>query len=305
MIIRRIPGATYEVGFHLTGNLYVVIEETIGDSPYQQISAYATTANGSLIIDLSDLGDYDRVLTITVYDDRGEHLAEETVEIVRPYAVPPEDMFLESELEDFWQKEAIARALIDTVTGGFYRTRRMVSYESPGGDFLALYGGIVKIHGAWLNGYKVYDAANPNSRSWFRISPDRASIIIDGYGNRRAGNDVNRRWSPSDYLGWTYESWTDHKSYYGGSFGYGNDYLFDVEVGYRAVPSDIALATNMLIDGGQCSDEYLNKWIIEYDTDQYRIKYDKSAFTGTGNRGVDMILAKYTNTGGRIGVGVL
>ena len=302
MIIRRVPGAVYETSFNLAGNLYVVIEETIGDSPYQQLTAYATETD-ALVVDLSDFADYDRVLTVSVYNGDGKLLEEQSIEIIRPYAVYDSESGLTE--EEFYEQEAIARTLIDTVTGGFYRTRRMVSYESPGGDFLALYGGIVKIHGAWLNGYKVYDAANPNSRSWFRISPDRASIIIDGYGNRRAGNDVNRRWSPSDYLGWTYESWTDHKSYDGGSFGYSNDYLFDVEVGYRAVPSDIALATRMLIDGGQCSDEYLNKWIIEYDTDQYRIKYDKSAFTGTGNRGVDMILAKYTNTGGRIGVGVL
>lgn len=305
MIIRRIPNQSYLVDIPVTGEVYVVIEETIGDSPFQHVTAFSAVSDGTLQVDLSDHSSYDRVLTVFVYNENGELLYEQPVEMVRPYVLPGSDVVGE-ELDDFWQRESIARSIIDSITGGFYRTRRVIKYESKGGDYLSLHKGIIRIHGAWQNGVKVYDRLYPD-RSWrrFVISPDRTSIIIDGAKNRRGGDDVFPRWAPSDYLNYGYSTYVRYESYRAGDFPTGYDYLFDVEIGYHNVPSDIARATEMLMEDSQCMDGYFHRNIVEYDTDQYRIKYASGAFQGTGNRIADMILAKYTSVGGRFGAAVL
>ena len=140
----------------------------------------------------------------------------------------------------------------------------------------------------------------------FFISSDRSSIIAHtGQVNRIAGNSSRAGWAPSDYTRETYDSIDMSRPYTSGSFPKGFDYVLDVLQGYAYLPSEITTATNLLINSGQCTDQYLNRYITEYDTDQYRIKYSKEALDGTGNRQVDMILAPFVNSNGAIRAGVM
>jgi hypothetical protein len=81
---------------------------------------------------------------------------------------------------------------------------------------------------------------------------------------------------------------------FGVLFPAGTDYIFDVEKGYKVVPYDIQDATRMLIEDIACGKlEYFKRSIAEYSTDQFKIKIEKSALSGTGNILVDKILDKY------------
>jgi hypothetical protein len=79
--------------------------------------------------------------------------------------------------------------------------------------------------------------------------------------------------------------------------------LFSLETGYKVVPYDIQDAATMLIDDIKCGKmEYHKRYILDYSTDQYKIKIDKSALSGTGNILVDKILEKYITNFGTPGV---
>jgi hypothetical protein len=69
------------------------------------------------------------------------------------------------------------------------------------------------------------------------------------------------------------------------------------------VPQDIKDATNMLIEDIKCGKlSYVTKYISEYETDQFRVKYNDLALKGSGNLLVDRILQNYSIPIYRIGV---
>ena len=80
----------------------------------------------------------------------------------------------------------------------------------------------------------------------------------------------------------------------GTSFPKGNDYTFVLDVGYKAVPPDVEQAAIMLIDDLKCGrNEYWKRFVTQYDTDQFSIKYSPAFLKGTGNLIVDKILDNY------------
>jgi hypothetical protein len=80
----------------------------------------------------------------------------------------------------------------------------------------------------------------------------------------------------------------------GAAFPKSADYTFILDVGYKAVPPDIEIATTMLIDDLKCNrNMYYNKFITQYSTDQFDIKFSAQMLEGTGNMIVDKILNNY------------
>jgi len=81
------------------------------------------------------------------------------------------------------------------------------------------------------------------------------------------------------------------------SFPSKNNYLFVLDEGFRAIPPDVQYAAEMLIDDLKCGKlDYYKRYVTSYNTDQFRIQFDKSMLNGTGNFLVDKILDKYSNT---------
>ena len=302
----RIPGTDYRYKIDATGVDKIVVGDVIGlFTDYTPIGFDVDW--DSSYIDLAPFSHQDRTVTISAYNAVGDLLFEQAVEIVRPYATPPIGA-TEAEVTDFYAKESIARTVIDSLTGGFYLRRKMIGYESMGGDIIPLKDNIIKIFRVWENGRLAFDvtSASFEHTKLFFISSDRSSIIAHtGQVNRIAGNSSRAGWAPSDYTRETYDSIDMSRPYTSGSFPKGFDYVLDVLQGYAYLPSEITTATNLLINSGQCTDQYLNRYITEYDTDQYRIKYSKEALDGTGNRQVDMILAPFINSNGVIRAGVM
>jgi hypothetical protein len=90
----------------------------------------------------------------------------------------------------------------------------------------------------------------------------------------------------------------------GGAFGNGYDYLFVLDEGFRAIPPDLERAATMLIDDLKCGRlDYYQRGISSYDTDQFKIQFDKNILKGTGNIIVDRILDKYIR--GTLKIGAL
>ena len=72
------------------------------------------------------------------------------------------------------------------------------------------------------------------------------------------------------------------------------DLILLLETGYKVVPIDIQDATKLLVEDIRCGNlDYYKRYIGSYNTDQFRIQFDKAVFEGTGNLIVDKILDKY------------
>jgi hypothetical protein len=65
--------------------------------------------------------------------------------------------------------------------------------------------------------------------------------------------------------------------------------------GYRKLPQDIVIAAEMLVEDIACGKlDYYKRYISDYNTDQFKIKFASGVFEGTGNIVVDKILARLT-----------
>ena len=81
------------------------------------------------------------------------------------------------------------------------------------------------------------------------------------------------------------------------------DYTFVLDVGHKAIPPEVEYAAKLLIEDIKCGKmEYYKRYITSYNTDQFKIQFDKKMLEGTGNIIVDKILGKYIQTITRFGV---
>jgi hypothetical protein len=121
----------------------------------------------------------------------------------------------------------------------------------------------------------------------FAISANNSAIIkvITGSFNRHESTPTRVPLAAGDL------------NYYGRSgtsFPKGNDYTFILDVGYKAVPPDVEQAAIMLINDLKCgNNEYWKRFVTQYNTDQFSIKYAPEFLKGTGNLIVDKILDGY------------
>jgi len=88
---------------------------------------------------------------------------------------------------------------------------------------------------------------------------------------------------------------SDYGSTYGrsGSFPTGKDYVVQFETGHEVIPPVVSQCLKLLVDDITCGSSYTDKYVLEYATDQYKIKYSAKALTGTGNKTVDVLLRVY------------
>ncbi len=121
----------------------------------------------------------------------------------------------------------------------------------------------------------------------FAIAANNSAIIkvIDGVFNRFESSPSRLPLASGDL------------NYYGRSgtsFPRGVDYTFILDVGYKAVPPDVEKAAIMLINDLKCgNNEYWKRFVTQYNTDQFSIKYAPEFLKGTGNLIVDKILDGY------------
>jgi hypothetical protein len=259
-----------------------------------------------------DFRKYDDEYYIEIWDEN-DIVVQDTLTVERPYVDPNTYVTTASELDSAKYNERLARAIIDSITGGFYFKADWIETTGQGTDYLPVWERIYKILEVYENAEKVYDSSleNPALGEWnYLITKDKTSIIKDPVYtitdfNRAESKPVGTFIANSDSISMfdTNDSGYTFGLTYGVVFNKGTDYLVYAETGYKVVPQDIQDATKMLINDIACGKfEYFKRYITDYSTDQFKIKIDPTALAGTGNILVDKILDKYIVDVKKIGV---
>lgn len=295
-ILRVSPYADISVDFVVpAGITSSPITVTITDMADLSVSTlnFLNKSAGS-ILDITLPGNYDssyRVEIIKNFGIVGEVvLQDETYETVRPYVDPSTKATTASDISAYALNEEIARAIIDSIVPeGFYYKKKVLHFTGTGADYLPIWDDVKKILAVYENNKLVEDRQ-------YEVSSDKTAIIEKSYDN------INRAESSPLVLPAAASDSLDPQFIYRG-FGKTWDYLITVEYGHTSVPSDIVRATEMLIHDIECGKlDYYKRFISSYNTDQYRIQFDKGLFEGTGNIIVDKILSKYTKSITKLGV---
>lgn len=226
------------------------------------------------------------------YEGEGiEVLLDETYDIVRPYVNPATLGTTASEIAEFTRYEELARAIIDSVIPeGFYYQKKTLEVVGLGADYLPLWLDAKKILSVYENNVLVTDRV-------YEITKDKTAIT------EKVLDRVNRDEQAKLVLPTATSDIVDANLPPLRGFPNGYDYRIVVESGYTSVPSDIKRATELLIDDIKCGRiDYYQRYITSYNTDQFRLQFDKRLFEGTGNIVVDKILSKYSKSITRLGV---
>lgn len=291
MEILRVPpyDTTILIGVSLANTAY---EYSILDMADLSTLTDTVTSSGSSKIQITLPSNVDGEYEISV-DDETYHIS-----VVRPYVDPNTKGDTATEIDEYRKHEELARAIIDSVvTDGFYYKKKSYSCVGLGSDILPIWGDIKKLLKLYENNVLVFDASNPDLYSLkYEVSKDKLAIqevSLDTY-NRAESAPLILPAAGSDMLdlGFSYRG-----------FPKGFDYIVVGEFGYKQVPSDIVRATELLIDDIQCGRlDYYKRYISDYNTDQFKIKFASQVFDGTGNILVDKILSKYRKPINSLGV---
>jgi hypothetical protein len=295
-ILRVPPYADISVNFVVpAGITSSPITVTITDMADLSVSAltFLNKASGN-ILEISLPGNYDSSYRVEIVKNIGtvgeEILQDETYEIVRPYVDPSTKATTASDIATYTANEEIARAIIDSIVKeGFYYKKKVLHFTGTGADYLPIWDDVKKILTVYENNKLVEDRE-------YEVSSDKTAII------EKSSDNINRAESSPLVLPAAASDSLDPQFVYRG-FGRTWDYLITVESGYTTVPSDIVRATEMIIHDLECGKlDYYKRFISSYNTDQFRIQFDKSMLEGTGNIIVDKILSKYTKSITKLGV---
>lgn len=267
---------------------------------------------------------YDESYDLSIYEatyatgetdpSQGDVVVEDILNIERPYVNPSSLGTTATEISEYAEYESIARAIIDSITGGFYYETSYVETVGQGTDYIPIWERTYKILKVYENAELVYDVDNvdgPALGDWnYLITKDKTAITKDPVAEVDALNRSERKRarmslaaSDSVFMFDTEDSGNTLTVQPGVVFDEGVDYIFLLETGYKVVPVDIQDATNMLINDIKCGKlDYYKRYVSSYSTDQFRIQFDKSSFDGTGNIIVDKILDRYITNIGKPGV---
>ena len=295
-ILRVSPYADISVDFVVpAGITSSTITATITDMADLSVSTltFLNKVSGN-ILEISLSGKYDSSYRVEIVKSLGtsgeEVLKDETYEVVRPYVDPSTKAETASDISTYALNEEIARAVIDSVIPeGFYYKKKVLHFTGTGADYLPIWDDVKKVLAVYENNKLVEDRQ-------YEVSSDKTAII------EKSSDNINRAESSPLVLPAAASDSLDPQFVYRG-FGRTWDYLITVEYGHTSVPSDIVRATEMLIHDIECGKlDYYKRFISSYNTDQFRIQFDKGLFEGTGNIIVDKILSKYAKSITKLGV---
>ena len=320
-ILRTPPypiSVTYNVPEPETSYIFVI--EDVENQDITQ-SAILSTSQSKVTFELPvQFSKYDKSYSLAIYEEisegvlADEPVVEDNLEVMRPYIDPTALGTTATEIAQYTEYESLARTIIDNITGGFYNKRTYLETVGQGTDYIPLWERTNKILKVYENAELVYDVDNvdgPALAEWnYLITKDKTAITKDPVAYTDAINRAERKKSgmfvaPSDSFALfdTEDSGNIYTISGGVAFNEGYDYIFQLETGYKVVPYDIQDATRMLIEDIKCGKlDYYKRYVTSYNTDQFKIQFDKRILDGTGNILVDKILSKYVQSITKIGV---
>lgn len=291
--------------------------EIYDDHTELQLSVTVTSdPNGVVSYELPTIFEkYDETYSLYIYtldldDEPDETVVVDNLYIYRPYINPITLADIDCDEEEYINLERTARQIIDTLVGGFYYTKGEVEAVGLGADYLPLPKRANKINAVYQNNVKVYDRIDPiDGQYTYVLSPDKTAltIYVANEYNRLQSKEVRLPIAASDSFmlyGDDYDAVQALTEVKGAAmFPKDWDYTIYGEWGWPVVPQDIKDATKMLIDDMKCGKlSYVQKYVTEYQTDQFRVKYSDMSLKGTGNLLVDKILESYSIPIYRLGV---
>jgi hypothetical protein len=285
-----LPDANYD---------YIVYVEDLVDHSIEETEITSNSAGVvEYILPVAKM-QFDRQFLIRFYDAEREHIIyESNLDIIRPYTNPNDLGTTASEIKEFKKWELIARSLIDTYTGiGFYNHKSILQVVGNGLDYMPVWRDANRVLKVYENNVLIYDIDTPETNVFnYKVTLDNSAIVKEFTGQ------TNLIVTPAPMLHISRGDYSyDDRNY--GTFAMGADYLFVLDEGFRAIPADIQYATEMLIDDLKCGKlDYYQRYVTSYNTDQFRIQFDKAILNGTGNVIVDKILDKYMKSITKVGV---
>jgi hypothetical protein len=296
-ILRVPPYDTIAVNFvvpsgYTNVNIYARVTD-MADLSVQDLEFLSSDTGDDIEISLP--GRYDnnyRVELFKIVSETEVLIYEEFYELIRPYVDPNTLGTTASEIAEYTMLELVTRSIIDTfVTEGFYNKKITVVGTGNGSDYFPLWDRAYRIFKVYENNELVYDRSTPDLNEYeYVITADKTAIqkTYVGQLNRYESTGTNLISGRGDLGYYGYEG-TGFPSRY--------DYTVVVDQGYLTVPADIEYATKLLIEDLKCGKlDYYKRYVTAYNTDQFRIQFDKTMFNGTGNFLVDKILEKYVKT---------
>lgn len=315
MLIRRIPPFPLDVKYSVPSpnTEYIFVIEDLDEHEELVSEVIESTAGAEIEYTLPiEFELYDKMYLVTIYDavlvtaayDRGDIVVSDNLEFNRPYVDVTKLVTGATEIEKYWEYETIARALIDSVCGGFYYTTQYMEVNGSGTDYLPVWNHVYKILKVWENNKLVWDSSeDPKALGdWnYLLTKDKSAIVKDPVTNvgsyiMQTSKPVGMPLAESDSFDIydTADSGVTIAVRPGVAFPTPYNYIIKSEWGWKVVPSDITDATRMLINDISCGKlDYYKRYVTNYSTDQYRIQFDKTILDGTGNIIVDKILDKY------------
>jgi hypothetical protein len=290
-------GFTYTIPATYTSN--EVFTATITDLADNSTTTQTVTDNADYVWTITLPATYDNDYNVVIKDASGDVIHNDSYQVRRPYVDPNTLADTATDIATKTQHEELARAVIDAViTQGFYYKKKTLETVGLGADYIPVWDDVKKVLKVYENNVLIYDAANPASYTRaFEMTSDGSAITqtYTGTLNRSEGADLILPAGSTDYID------TDFAFF--GAFPKTFDYKFDVEFGHKFVPSDISRATQLLITDIECGQlDYYKRYVTAYNTDQFKLQFDKQSFEGTGNILVDKILSKYIKSITRLGV---
>ena len=293
-ILRVPPYETIAVNFVVPSgysdvDIYARVTD-MADLSVQDIEFLDSSTGDDLEISLP--GRYDnnyRVELFKIVSGTEVLIYEEFYELIRPYVDPNTLGTTASEIAEYTTLELVARSIIDTfVAEGFYNKKITVVGTGNGSDYFSLWDKAYRVFKIYENNELVYDRSTPDTNKYnYVITSDKTAIqkVYAGQLNRSESTGPNLISGRGD-LG--------YYGYDGTGFPTNYDYTIVVDQGYLTVPADIEYASKLLIEDLKCGKlDYYKRYVTAYNTDQFRIQFDKTMFDGTGNFLVDKILEKY------------
>ena len=294
---------------------YILVIEDLLEQTETEIVLQSNSSSVLTYALTEEFTKYDKSYPVTIYesltvsgvqDVRGDIVVEDNLDITRPYVDPTTLGTTPTEIAEYTDHENLARAIIDSVTGGFYYKRSYLEVVGQGTDYIPLWDKTHKILTVHENAELVYDSSEtPAALTTYNylITKDKTAITKDPVETVDALNRAERKpariplgYSDSISLFDTEDSGNVQTVSGGVAFAEGADYIVLLETGYKVVPYDIQDATKMLINDIKCGKlDYYKRYVKSYSTEQFKIQYDERLLDGTGNILVDKILNKYIN----------
>jgi hypothetical protein len=277
---------------------YSIYIEDLIDHSYENIPV-TSTANSQIEYTIPRAkAQFDRVFLFRVTDLTGEIVIDSNLDVLRPYIDYRKLGSTASEIEEYKMLELTARSIIDSiVTTGFYNRKHIIQTVGLGTDYFSVWEDVNKVLKVYENNELVYDIDTPETNVYQYI------VTLDNTSIQRVENErYNRAESAPLFM----PAGSGNIAFYGSigaAFPKGYDYTIIIDSGYKAIPPNVEYATKLLIEDIKCGKmDYFKRYVNSYNTDQFKIQFDKSVFNGTGNIIVDKILEPYSKTITKLGI---